>query len=91
MACRRRGAECAIRPGRAGPREPGEIGIAASRGGDAVGEHRVLLLGAGERLELAHQAGERAVFARGALRAARWLAGRPPGRYRLAQVLGLGP
>jgi 4-hydroxy-tetrahydrodipicolinate reductase len=72
---------------RTGARGTGEIGVASLRGGDGVGEHRLFLLGEGERLELAHQATDRRVFARGALRAARWLAGRPPGRYRLAEVL----
>lgn len=59
------------------------------RAGDAVGEHRVLFQGFGERLELQHEATDRAIFARGALRAAAWLAGRAPGRYRMADVLGL--
>ena len=59
------------------------------RGGDVVGEHDVLLLMDGERLRLGHSASSRATFARGALRAARWLHGRPPGTYDLAAVLGL--
>ncbi len=59
------------------------------RAGDAIGEHRVLLHGLGERVELLHQASDRAVFARGALHAACWLAGRAPGPYRMADVLGL--
>ena len=58
--------------------------------GDIVGEHTVTLAGAGERIELTHRATDRAIFARGALRAAAWLAGRPPGLYRLGDVLGLG-
>jgi 4-hydroxy-tetrahydrodipicolinate reductase len=59
------------------------------RAGDAVGEHRVLFHGLGERIELLHQASDRAIFARGALHAAHWLATRPPGHYRMADVLGL--
>ncbi|HEX7769091.1 MAG TPA: dihydrodipicolinate reductase C-terminal domain-containing protein, partial [Dokdonella sp.] len=56
--------------------------------GDIVGEHDVLFATAGERLELAHRATDRAIFARGALAAARWLPTRPPGRYTLADMLG---
>ncbi len=63
---------------------------AALRLGDVVGEHSVLLAGRGERLALSHVATDRAVFARGALRAAVWLAGRPAGMYTLGEVLGLG-
>ena len=70
-------------------RRPGEIGIAALRGGDVVGEHTAYLLMAGERLELTHRATDRRIFARGALEAARWLHARPPGLYRLDDVLGL--
>jgi len=62
----------------------------ALRVGDVVGEHTVLLAGPGERLALSHIATDRAVFARGALRAAVWLADRPPGMYTLGEVLGLG-
>lgn len=75
------------RHGHTGPREAGGIGFAVTRGGDVVGEHSVWLLGAGERIELTHRAGSREIFARGALAAARWLAGRAPGRYTLEQVL----
>ena len=75
--------------GRTGPRTPGGIGFAVLRGGDVVGEHSVWLLGQGERIELTHRAGQRDIFARGALAAAHWLAARPPGRYALEQVLGL--
>jgi 4-hydroxy-tetrahydrodipicolinate reductase len=64
------------------------VGIHALRGGDVVGDHTVHLLGGGERLELTHRATNRDVFAHGALRAARWLVGRPPGRYSLRDVLG---
>ncbi len=71
------------------PRRPGGLGFASLRGGTAAGEHQVLLLGDGERLILGHVAEERAIFARGALAAARFLAGRPAGRYRIRDVLGL--
>ena len=64
------------------------VGVHALRGGDVVGDHTVHLLGGGERLELTHRATNRDVFAHGALRAARWLVGRPPGRYSLRDVLG---
>jgi 4-hydroxy-tetrahydrodipicolinate reductase len=59
----------------------------ALRGGDVVGEHIVYLVGGGERLEIAHRATSRDIFAHGALRAARWIAGRPPGRYSMRDVL----
>lgn len=77
------------RSGRTGARPEGEIGMHALRGGGVVGEHRVHFLGERERIELAHAASERAVFAAGALTAARWLAGREPGRYTMDAVLGL--
>ncbi len=77
------------RVGRSGERPRGEIGLHALRGGDVVGEHRVLYLGERERIELAHLAADRSLFAEGALRAARWLVGRPPGRYSMRDVLGL--
>ena len=77
------------RDGLTGARAAGAIGFAALRGGDAVGDHTVILAGAGERLELTHRATERRIYARGALRAARWLHGRPPGLYGMAEVLGL--
>jgi 4-hydroxy-tetrahydrodipicolinate reductase len=72
-----------------GPRETGAIGYASLRAGDVVGEHTLLLAGDGERLEITHRAGDRMAFAAGALRAARWLAGRPPGFYGMDHVLGL--
>jgi 4-hydroxy-tetrahydrodipicolinate reductase len=59
------------------------------RGGDVIGDHTLILAGAGERLELTHRAGSRDLFARGALRAARWVAARAPGRYGMNDVLGL--
>jgi len=68
-------------------RDPARIGVQALRGGDVVGEHEVHFLGDGERLVLAHRATDRSLFARGALRAARWLIGRPPGLYGLDDVL----
>ncbi len=72
-------------------RRPGEIGYSAVRGGDVPGEHTVFLLGDGERLELTHRAGDRSIFARGALRAARWIVGQPSGWYSLQDVLGNAP
>lgn len=77
------------RDGLSGPRPPGGIGMAALRGGTAAGDHDVWLLGPGERLRLSHLAEDRRIFATGALVAARWLAGRPAGRYRMADVLGI--
>lgn len=79
----------ASRHGETGARAPGSIGVQALRGGDNPGEHTVLLLGRGERLELVHRAATRDHFAAGALRAARWLRGREPGLYAIEQVLGL--
>jgi 4-hydroxy-tetrahydrodipicolinate reductase len=69
------------------PRAPGSIGFSVLRAGDIVGEHTVVFAGAGERLELTHRATDRDVFARGALRAAEWLAGRAPGAYGMQDVL----
>jgi 4-hydroxy-tetrahydrodipicolinate reductase len=86
-------AEAAVRgrDGLTGARKAGTIGFAALRGGDAVGDHTVIFAGAGERLELTHRASDRRIYARGAVRAARWLQGRPPGLYGMADVLGLEP
>jgi 4-hydroxy-tetrahydrodipicolinate reductase len=78
------------RDGITGPRTRGEIGFATLRGGDVVGEHHVLFAGVGERIELAHQATDRRIFARGAIAAALWAHGQPPGLYSMADVLGLG-
>ncbi len=75
---------------RGGARVEGSIGYAVSRGGDVVGEHEVRLLGTSERIELIHRAGNRDIFALGALRAACWLARKKPGRYSMADMLGLG-
>jgi 4-hydroxy-tetrahydrodipicolinate reductase len=77
------------RDGDTGPRREGDIGFAALRGGDVVGEHRVIFAGPGERIELAHIASDRGIFARGAVRAALWARGKPPGLYSMADVLGL--
>jgi len=77
------------RQGEPGPRKPTEIGIHAVRAGDIVGEHTVIFGGRGERVELVHRAQTRDNFVVGALRAARFLVGRPAGRYTMAQVLGL--
>ncbi|MGH8283982.1 MAG: 4-hydroxy-tetrahydrodipicolinate reductase [Gammaproteobacteria bacterium] len=73
-----------------GARQPGSIGFTSVRGGDIVGDHSVLFAGSAERLELTHRAHSRAAFARGALAAARWIVGKPPGLYAMADVLGLG-
>ncbi|RDV38707.1 4-hydroxy-tetrahydrodipicolinate reductase [Bradymonadaceae bacterium TMQ3] len=75
------------REGHTGPRDDDEIGFQVLRGADIVGEHTVYLCAAGERLELTHRATDRAIFARGALRAARWLAGKPAGRYQMRDLL----
>jgi 4-hydroxy-tetrahydrodipicolinate reductase len=77
------------RDGITGARQEGRIGFAALRGGSVAGDHLVVLAGEGERLELGHRAETRAIFARGAIRAALWLHGRPPGRYSMADVLGI--
>jgi 4-hydroxy-tetrahydrodipicolinate reductase len=79
----------ADRAGLTGARAEGTIGFASLRGGTVIGDHLVVLAGAGERIELAHRAEDRAIFARGAVRAALWLAGKPAGRYTLYAVLGL--
>jgi 4-hydroxy-tetrahydrodipicolinate reductase len=75
--------------GAAGPRKPGSIGISSLRAGDIVGDHTVIFASAGERIEITHRASDRLTFARGALRAAEWLVGRPAGLYGMEQVLGL--
>jgi 4-hydroxy-tetrahydrodipicolinate reductase len=75
------------REGQLGPRQPQEIGVHALRGGSVVGDHSVHLVGAFDRLEISHRAMSRDLFAAGALRAARFVAGRAPGRYTLADVL----
>ena len=77
------------RSGIVGARTPSEIGMHALRGGDVIGEHTLVLAGPGERLELTHRAHNREIFARGAVRAALWVCGRPAGLYDMAAVLGL--
>ena len=77
------------RDGITGERERGQIGFAALRGGAVVGEHTVLFCADDERIELTHKAGDRSIFARGALRAAKWGQGRGPGLYSMADVLGI--
>jgi 4-hydroxy-tetrahydrodipicolinate reductase len=72
-----------------GARRSGEIGIASLRAGDVVGSHTVLYAGPGERLTIGHEATDRSIFANGAIRAAVWLAAQKPGRYTMANVLGL--
>lgn len=72
-----------------GPRSRDEIGIMALRGGDVVGEHTLMFLGESERIELTHRANDRAIFSRGALRAARWVNGKEPGLYDMFDVLDL--
>ncbi len=77
------------RDGITGARRRGDIGFAVLRAGDVVSDHRVIFASDGERIELAHVATSREIYARGALRAALWAQGRPPGLYSMADVLGL--
>ncbi len=74
---------------REGKRTSGDIGFSVARGGDVVGEHRVVFYGEGERVEINHVATNRALFARGAIRAAQWVQSRPNGLYTMRDVLGL--
>jgi 4-hydroxy-tetrahydrodipicolinate reductase len=76
------------RDGEVGKRTSEEMGVFGVRGGDVIGDHTVYLLGDGERLELTHRASNRDLFAHGALRAAQFLAGKKPGRYAIADVMG---
>ena len=78
------------RDGDVGPRPRGEIGVSTVRGGDVIGEHVAYFFGAAERIEIAHRATSRSIFAAGAVRAAAWVAGKPPGRYDMLDVLGFG-
>lgn len=78
-----------VRDGRPGPRKPGNIGFATLRGGDVVGDHSVIFAADGERVELSHKASSRLLFARGAVRAARWTENRTAGLYSMRDVLGL--
>jgi 4-hydroxy-tetrahydrodipicolinate reductase len=77
------------REGITGERTASEVGVHSLRGGDVIGDHTVLFAGMGERLELTHKASDRAIFARGALRAAQWVISRKPGVYDMQDVLGL--
>jgi 4-hydroxy-tetrahydrodipicolinate reductase len=77
------------RDGVTGARKRGDIGFATLRGGSVVGEHTVMLSGEGERIELSHKATDRAIFARGAVKAALWGRDKKPGLYSMADVLGL--
>jgi len=76
------------RDGDIGPRPQGEIGVSTVRGGDVIGEHTASFFGPAERIEISHRATSRAIFASGALRAAAWVVGKPPGRYDMLAVLG---
>jgi len=78
-----------VRDGVTGPRHRGDIGFATLRGGSVVGEHKVIFAGSGERVELVHVAGDRSVFARGAVKALQWGQGKAPGLYSMTDVLGL--
>jgi len=77
------------RDGHTGARREGDIGFATLRGGSVVGDHSVIFAGTSERLELTHRAEDRAIFARGAIRAALWGRDKKPGHYSMADVLGL--
>lgn len=77
------------RDGHTGARKRGDIGFATLRGGNVVGEHSVIFAADGERIELTHRATDRAIFARGAVKAALWARGKPPGLYSMVDVLGL--
>jgi 4-hydroxy-tetrahydrodipicolinate reductase len=72
-----------------GERAAEEIGMHSLRGGDVVGDHTVIFAADGERVELTHRASSRDTFANGALRAAQWVVGKPPGLYDMQDVLGL--
>ena len=78
-----------VRDGKPGPRKTGNIGFATLRGGDVVGDHTVIFAADGERIELTHKASSRSLFARGAVRAARWTDGKKAGLYSMRDVLGL--
>lgn len=78
-----------VRDGHTGARETGTIGFATLRGGSVIGEHSVIFAGEGERVELSHYAGDRSIFARGAITAAVWAFDKRPGFYSMLDVLGL--
>ncbi|MGE5477648.1 MAG: 4-hydroxy-tetrahydrodipicolinate reductase [Bacteroidales bacterium] len=80
---------CKARDGHTGARRKGEIGFATLRGGDVIGDHTVMFAAEEERVELTHKASSRAVFAKGAVRAALWAKGQPAGLYSMRDVLGL--
>ncbi|MCA9582431.1 MAG: 4-hydroxy-tetrahydrodipicolinate reductase, partial [Myxococcales bacterium] len=77
------------RQGQVGARKADEIGVMTLRGGDVIGDHSLILAGEGERLELGHRAGDRGLFARGAVRAALWTRGQEPGFFGMEHVLGI--
>ena len=82
----------ALRHGRSGitgERQASEVGVHALRGGDVIGDHTVIYAALGERIELTHKASDRAIFARGAIRAAHWVKDQKPGVYDMQDVLGL--
>lgn len=81
--------DCAVyaRQGQTGARQPGTIGFQTLRAGDIVGEHTVLFAAAGERIEITHKVSDRMIFARGAIRAARWIVGQEPGYYSMHDVI----
>ena len=83
------GNDVRVRDGHTGVRKPGTIGFATLRGGSVVGDHSVILAGTGERITLSHHAEDRAIFARGAVKAALWARARKPGLYSMRDVLGL--
>jgi len=76
------------RDGHTGARREGTIGFSTLRGGDVVGDHTVIFAGSGERIEISHKASDRAIFARGAVKAAQWGFGKGPGLFSMADVLG---
>jgi 4-hydroxy-tetrahydrodipicolinate reductase len=78
-----------VRDGHTGERKRGDIGFATLRGGSVVGDHVVIFAGDGERLELTHRAGDRGIFARGAVKAALWGRGKGPGLFSMMDVLGI--
>jgi 4-hydroxy-tetrahydrodipicolinate reductase len=78
-----------VRDGHTGARQAGTIGFATLRGGSVIGEHSVIYAGAGERIVLSHQSQDRAIFARGAIKAALWAHEKKPGLYSMLDVLGL--
>lgn len=83
------GVDDKLRLDRKGARDEGAIGVAVIRGGGVIGDHDVMFAGASEIVTLSHRALDRSLFAKGAIAAARWVAGKPPGLYSMADVLGL--